>query len=175
MRDVRPRFRIVSIIPGIEERAPERTETSSGFVGSPKRLSASCSSCASADSTSARMPSSDRAAREVGADRRLDREARRHRDAERGHLREARALAAERFLAEAGAFGHAVSEREDAFHFRSTTISEKSARRREFLLNRCEEGQPILRRSSSGQLTSTSTKKRSRDGAIEAIVSIASR
>ena len=36
--DVRPRFRIVSIIPGIEERAPDRTETSSGSLGSPKRL-----------------------------------------------------------------------------------------------------------------------------------------
>ena len=51
-----------------------------------------------------------RAARHVGADRRLDREARRHRDAEGRHLGEARALAAECFLAEAGALGGAVSE-----------------------------------------------------------------
>jgi hypothetical protein len=57
VRVVRPRFRIVSIIPGIELRAPERTETRSGLRGSPKRLSASCSSLWRADSTSARMPS----------------------------------------------------------------------------------------------------------------------
>ena len=66
MRDVNPRFRIVSIIPGIDERAPERTETSSGFVGSPKCLSASCSSLRSADSTSGRIPSSE-APRETSA------------------------------------------------------------------------------------------------------------
>jgi hypothetical protein len=33
---LRPRFNTVSIIPGIETRAPERTETSSGRCGSPK-------------------------------------------------------------------------------------------------------------------------------------------
>ena len=33
-----PRLRIVSIIPGIEIAAPERTETRSGSSGSPKRL-----------------------------------------------------------------------------------------------------------------------------------------
>ncbi len=32
---LRPRFSTVSIMPGIDARAPERTETSSGFVGSP--------------------------------------------------------------------------------------------------------------------------------------------
>jgi len=31
-----PRFKIVSIIPGMENFAPERTETRSGFFGSPK-------------------------------------------------------------------------------------------------------------------------------------------
>ncbi len=36
----RPRLRIVSIIPGIEIAAPERTETSSGSSGSPKRFPA---------------------------------------------------------------------------------------------------------------------------------------
>jgi hypothetical protein len=35
---LRPRLRTVSIIPGMETRAPERTETSSGSAGSPKRL-----------------------------------------------------------------------------------------------------------------------------------------
>ena len=42
----RPRLRIVSIIPGIETAAPERTETSSGSSVSPKRLPAFASSCA---------------------------------------------------------------------------------------------------------------------------------
>src|SRR5206468_7003012 len=66
------------------------------------------------------------AARYVGADRRFDREAGRHRDPEGRHFRQARALAAESLLAEAGSFGHAIAERENALHF-STTISEKSA------------------------------------------------
>ena len=34
----KPRLRTVSIMPGIENAAPERTDTSSGFFGSPKRL-----------------------------------------------------------------------------------------------------------------------------------------
>jgi len=33
---VRPRFKIVSIIPGIETGAPDRTETRSGSLGSPR-------------------------------------------------------------------------------------------------------------------------------------------
>ena len=32
---LRPRLRIVSIIPGIDARAPERTDTNNGFAGSP--------------------------------------------------------------------------------------------------------------------------------------------
>ena len=42
----RPRLRIVSIMPGIESRAPERTETSSGFFRSPNFLPVCCSSAA---------------------------------------------------------------------------------------------------------------------------------
>src|SRR6185295_4513569 len=62
------------------------------------------------------------------ADGRVDREAGRHRDAEGGHLGEARALAAQALLAEARALGLAVPEEEHTFHFSfSTTISEKSA------------------------------------------------
>ncbi len=38
VRSLRPRLRIVSIMPGIDTGAPERTETSSGFFGSPKPL-----------------------------------------------------------------------------------------------------------------------------------------
>ena len=48
----KPRFRIVSIIPGIEERAPERTETSSGLAASPKRLPVAASTFFSASATS---------------------------------------------------------------------------------------------------------------------------
>ena len=40
---LRPRLRIVSIIPGIEIGAPDRTLTSSGFAGSPKPWPTSCS------------------------------------------------------------------------------------------------------------------------------------
>ncbi len=35
---LRPRFKTVSIIPGIENAAPERTDTSSGSVASPRRF-----------------------------------------------------------------------------------------------------------------------------------------
>ena len=43
---------MVSIIPGIDRGAPERTETSSGFCGSPKRCPVSCSSFARCSATS---------------------------------------------------------------------------------------------------------------------------
>ena len=38
LSSLRPRFRIVSIIPGIDALAPERTDTSSGFSRSPNFL-----------------------------------------------------------------------------------------------------------------------------------------
>ncbi len=43
-------------MPGIETGAPERTETSSGSAGSPKRSPLRCSSAASAASTSPSRP-----------------------------------------------------------------------------------------------------------------------
>ena len=49
----KPRFRMVSIIPGIEARAPERTETSKGFSTSPNLDFISSSTPAMAFSTSA--------------------------------------------------------------------------------------------------------------------------
>ena len=49
--EVRPTFRTVSIMPGIEERAPERTESSSGFFGSPNLLPEDFSTPASAAAT----------------------------------------------------------------------------------------------------------------------------
>jgi hypothetical protein len=54
---LRPRLRIVSIIPGIETAAPERTETSSGSSGSPKRFPAFASSEPMCFATSASSPS----------------------------------------------------------------------------------------------------------------------
>ena len=45
-----PRLRIVSIMPGIENFEPLRTETSSGSEASPSFLPTSPSSCASAAS-----------------------------------------------------------------------------------------------------------------------------
>jgi hypothetical protein len=50
-----PTFKIVSIIPGIEIAAPERTETSSGSCRSPNRLPdfvSSASTCRSISSAS---------------------------------------------------------------------------------------------------------------------------
>ena len=47
----RPTLSTVSIMPGIEARAPERTETSSGFDGSPNFLPVACSVSAIAAST----------------------------------------------------------------------------------------------------------------------------
>ncbi len=53
----------------------------------------------------------------LGADGRVNREARRDGNAQRRHLREARALAAESLFAEPRAFRLAVSEEVDLFHF----------------------------------------------------------
>src|ERR1017187_1982459 len=50
---LRPRFKIVFIMPGIEARAPERTETRSGFDGSPNFLPSNFSILATAVLTSA--------------------------------------------------------------------------------------------------------------------------
>jgi hypothetical protein len=52
-----PRFRIVSIIPGIEAGAPDRTLTSSGWRASPNALRVSSSTRRSAWATSASSPS----------------------------------------------------------------------------------------------------------------------
>ena len=92
----RPRLRIVSIIPGIETAAPERTETSSGSEGSPKRLPGTV--LERADVLVDLPPELVRHLarchrRPAGVGR--DREPRRDGNAERGHLREADALPAE--------------------------------------------------------------------------------
>src|SRR5437899_2222147 len=53
----KPRLRMVSIIPGIETAAPERTDTSSGFLGSPNFFLLTRSSCFRWRSTSSRISS----------------------------------------------------------------------------------------------------------------------
>ncbi len=50
----------MSIIPGIETAAPDRTETSSGSTASPKRFPARASSRPTCSSTSASSPSGTR-------------------------------------------------------------------------------------------------------------------
>ena len=47
---------MVSIMPGIDARAPERTETSSGFSGSPNRRPTAFSTRASAAGTCSFSP-----------------------------------------------------------------------------------------------------------------------
>jgi hypothetical protein len=51
-----PRFSTVSIMPGMEMAAPERTDTSSGSLASPSFLPISFSSLASFSSTWSHMP-----------------------------------------------------------------------------------------------------------------------
>ena len=84
-------------MPGIEARAPERTETSSGFSASPKFLPAMRPTSASAASTCGFRSFGIGLAVgvEIGADLGGDGEARRHRQAEIGHFGKIRALAAE--------------------------------------------------------------------------------
>ena len=100
----RPRLRIVSIIPGIETAAPERTDTSSGSSGSPKRLPVRSSRAVEVLldlglETVRKLP----AGGHVGAARvGRDREPGRDRDAELGHLREADALPAQQLTAAVG-------------------------------------------------------------------------
>ena len=91
----------MSIIPGIETAAPERTETSSGSCGSPKRLPVCSSRRAEVPFDLLGEPVRELpAVRHVGAAGvRRDREAGRHRDAELRHLGEADALAAEQLAA----------------------------------------------------------------------------
>ena len=54
--EVRPTLRMVSIMPGMDLRAPERTETSNGWAESPKRLPVSFSMRAMLAATSSRRP-----------------------------------------------------------------------------------------------------------------------
>ena len=94
---LRPRLRMVSIMPGIEARAPERTETSSGLAASPKRGADRLADLGQRRLDLGLQPVGQLAAVGVvgGADLGGDGEARRHRQAEARHLGEVGALAAE--------------------------------------------------------------------------------
>ena len=109
---------MVSIMPGIESRAPERTDTSSGmFFLSPNFVPMIFSMFA--------MPALICALKllrigplvlvVIGADFGGDRESRRHRQTDAAHLREVRAFAAEQRLHGAVAVGLAVSEEINVF------------------------------------------------------------
>ena len=104
-------------MPGIEARAPERTETSSGFSRSPNRAAGE-----PADLRERRLDLGLELLRigfavpvEVGADLGGDGEAGRHRQAEIGHLGEVRALAAEEIAQARRSLGLAVAEGIDPF------------------------------------------------------------
>src|SRR3990172_7350117 len=63
LASLRPRFRTVSIMPGIDTRAPDRTDTRSGLAGSPKRRLVADSSRRRLVTTSSHMPSGCRFSR----------------------------------------------------------------------------------------------------------------
>ena len=107
----------VSIMPGIEARPPERTDTSSGFLASPNALPVEL-----ADMVQRLFDLRLQFLRigfvvrvKIGADRGRNGEARRHRQAEIGHLGEIGALAAQQIAQARFAFGLAVAEREHPF------------------------------------------------------------
>ena len=89
----------MSIIPGIENLAPERTLTSSGSAGSPSLLPIAFSSFVTCLAISSSRPVGPAAVHVGPARVGGDREARRHRQLEhRGHLGQVGALAAEQVL-----------------------------------------------------------------------------
>ena len=93
----------MSIIPGIEIAAPERTETSSGSSESPKRLPVFSSSRAHVLGHLVLEPVGQVARGQVGAAGvGRDREPGRHRQAHQRHLGEPDALAAEQLAAAVG-------------------------------------------------------------------------
>ena len=101
----------MSIIPGIEIAAPERTETSSGSSVSPKRFPERSSSRATCSATSSSSPSGRSPVSIVrAAGVRRDREPGRHRQPEQRHLGEADPLAAEELPAAAGMLVEVVDE-----------------------------------------------------------------
>ena len=125
----------MSIIPGIEIAAPERTETSSGSAASPKRLPVFSSSRPHVlGDLGRRGPSGRSPRRHVGAAGvGRDREAGRDGQPERGHLGEADPLAAEQLAAAVGGLVEVVDEacrcghRADCYHVSGARRARNSA------------------------------------------------
>ena len=99
-------------MPGIEARAPERTETSSGFAASPKVAAGQPRDLGErrVDLAVERRRIALAVGVVVGADLGRDGEAGRHRQAEVGHLGEVGALAAEEVAHVGAALGPPVAE-----------------------------------------------------------------
>ena len=163
----RPRLRIVSIIPGIETAAPERTETSSGLPSSPKPLPVRSLERrdvlvdlvveARGDLTSARE------VRATGLGR--DREPVRDGDAELRHLGEADPLPAEELTTAA----RVLAEVEDVAHLRgeSTRTRQRAETRMVtwsslswMSLNACWCATGVTRRSSPALRTVSDRNRR---------------
>src|SRR5215471_19276092 len=104
-----PMFKTVSIIPGIENLAPERTLTSSGSAGSPSWRPMACSIRRRCSSTSAASPPRDAAvAQEITTRLGGDGETGRHGEADVGHLGKIGPLAAQQVLQILIAFAECV-------------------------------------------------------------------
>ena len=107
-----PRFRIVSIMPGMESRAPERTEIKSGFFGPPNSLPSDFSILARAviDLLGELRRIGAFVFVVIGADFGRDRESGRNRKADAGHLGETGAFAAQQGAHRASPVGSSVTE-----------------------------------------------------------------
>ncbi len=111
---------MVSIMPGMENFAPERTLTSSGLSAPPSFCPCSCSRRRSASSIW-RLTSSETALllHVLAAGFGLDGEAGRHGQSGVGHLGQAGALAAEFVFHLAVTFGVSVAKEVNVFHGRA--------------------------------------------------------
>ena len=159
----------MSIMPGIEARAPERTETSSGFFGSP--------SLAPIDFFDLGERGGDLGLQlgrvgvvllvVVGADLGGDGEARRHRQPEARHLGQIGALAAEQVAHIGAALGRAAAKAVDPLFARWScgaypSIWEKSATW--FIVARIRDSS--RKRFSRNSLSSALTVTRSKNSSI---------
>ena len=123
----------MSIIPGIDTAAPERTETSSGSPRSPRPLPVVSSRRARCSSISSSRPCRKLLAgpHVLDAGLRRDREAGRNGNAERRHLGETCSLATEQLTTEVGTLREVVDEachgRSGSFHTREG--AKRAARR----------------------------------------------
>ena len=129
---------MVSIMPGMENFAPERTLTSSGLSAPPSFCPCSCSRCSSASSIWRLTSLETVCVRHVfAAGFGLDGEAGRNGQSGIGHLGQSGAFAAELVLHLAVTFGVAVAKEVDVLHGvlvggRSVQFSSSSAHRRSF-------------------------------------------